>query len=174
MNLNTLINNNKNQFDKKFKELLKHNLDRSILSKAMFYGCNNGGKRIRPFLIYKMGTFLGIKPAGLNAYAGAGYVEYSISEPATNFKMDRGVFASIAGEKGFGILGSYLTFSTSYLKSKGSTNYDYTPLGKTAVTANGISFDSDLFQFGLGFKIKLFYCKTLSKQILNAVKRNAV
>ena len=42
----------------------------------------------------------GIKPAGLNAYAGAGYVEYSISAPATNFKMDRGVFASIAGEKG--------------------------------------------------------------------------
>ncbi len=51
MNLNTLINNNKNQFNKKFKELLKHNLDRSILSKAMFYGCNNGGKRIRPFLV---------------------------------------------------------------------------------------------------------------------------
>ncbi len=51
MNLNTLINNNKNQFNKKFKELLKYNLDRSILSKAMFYGCNNGGKRIRPFLI---------------------------------------------------------------------------------------------------------------------------
>ena len=51
MKLNTLINNNKNQFDKKFKVLLKHNLDRSILSKAMFYGCNNGGKRIRPFLV---------------------------------------------------------------------------------------------------------------------------
>ena len=51
MNLNTLINNNKNQFDKKFKELLNNNLDSSILSKAMFYGCNNGGKRIRPFLV---------------------------------------------------------------------------------------------------------------------------
>ena len=51
MNLNTLINNNKNHFDKKFKELLNNNLDSSILSKAMFYGCNNGGKRIRPFLV---------------------------------------------------------------------------------------------------------------------------
>ena len=51
MNLNTLINNDKNQFDIKFKELLKDNLDESILSKAMFYGCNNGGKRIRPFLV---------------------------------------------------------------------------------------------------------------------------
>ena len=51
MNLNTLINDHKNQFDKKFKVLLKDNLDGSILSKAMFYGCNNGGKRIRPFLV---------------------------------------------------------------------------------------------------------------------------
>ena len=51
MNLNTLINNNKKQFDKKFKDLLNNSLDKSILSKAMFYGCNNGGKRIRPFLV---------------------------------------------------------------------------------------------------------------------------
>ena len=51
MNLNTLINNNKKHFDKKFKELLNNNLDHSILSKAMSYGCNNGGKRIRPFLV---------------------------------------------------------------------------------------------------------------------------
>ena len=51
MDLNSLINNNKKQFDKKFKELLNHSLDKSILSKAMFYGCNNGGKRIRPFLV---------------------------------------------------------------------------------------------------------------------------
>ena len=51
MNLNTLINNNKNQFDKKFKDLLKQYLDNSILSKAMYYACSNGGKRIRPFLV---------------------------------------------------------------------------------------------------------------------------
>ena len=51
MNIIKLINNNKNQFDKKFKNLLKHNLNNSILSKAMFYGSINGGKRIRPFLV---------------------------------------------------------------------------------------------------------------------------
>ena len=97
-------------------------------------------KKIIYLLALTIGVFFqntswsqGIKPAGLNAYAGAGYVEYSISAPATNFKMDRGVFASVAGEKGFGFLGSYLTFSTSYLKSEGSTNYSYTPLGKTTV-----------------------------------------
>ena len=51
MNLKTLINNNKKQFDKKFKSLLNKKLDKSILSKAMYYGCFNGGKRLRPFLV---------------------------------------------------------------------------------------------------------------------------
>ena len=53
MNIKTLINNNKKKFDKKFKFLLKHSLDKSILSKAMYYGSINGGKRIRPFLVNK-------------------------------------------------------------------------------------------------------------------------
>ncbi|OUW95060.1 MAG: hypothetical protein CBD97_03500 [Pelagibacteraceae bacterium TMED237] len=60
MDLNTLINNNKNQFDKKFKQLLIDKLDNSILSKAMFYGCNNGGKRIRPFLAKQASKIVGI------------------------------------------------------------------------------------------------------------------
>ena len=51
MNLKTLINNNKKQFDSKFKKLLNTKLDKSILSKAMYYGSVNGGKRIRPFLV---------------------------------------------------------------------------------------------------------------------------
>ncbi len=51
MNLNTLINTNKKKFDLKFKKLLNNKLDKSILSKAMYYGSINGGKRIRPFLV---------------------------------------------------------------------------------------------------------------------------
>ena len=51
MNLNTLININKKKFDIKFKALLNNKLDKSSLSKAMFYGSMNGGKRIRPFLV---------------------------------------------------------------------------------------------------------------------------
>ena len=51
MGINTLINNHKTQFDKFFFDLLKANLNRSILSKAMIYGSMNGGKRIRPFLV---------------------------------------------------------------------------------------------------------------------------
>ena len=51
MKLKTLINDNKIQFNRKFKRLLKTKLDNSILSKAMYYSSNNGGKRIRPFLV---------------------------------------------------------------------------------------------------------------------------
>ena len=51
MNLNTLININKKKFDLKFKKLLYNKLDSSILSKAMYYGSINGGKRIRPYLV---------------------------------------------------------------------------------------------------------------------------
>ena len=61
MKLNTLINKNKNQFDKKFKALLHNNLNSSILSKAMFYGCNNGGKRIRPFLVKEAAKIANLK-----------------------------------------------------------------------------------------------------------------
>ena len=51
MRINKLINNHKIQFDKFFFDLMKANLNRSILSKAMIYGSMNGGKRIRPFLV---------------------------------------------------------------------------------------------------------------------------
>jgi len=50
MNLNTLINTNKKNFDIQFKKLLNKKLDKSSLSKAIYYGSINGGKRIRPFL----------------------------------------------------------------------------------------------------------------------------
>ena len=48
---NTLINEYKVKFDKYYFQLLKTNLNSSILSKAMIYGSLNGGKRIRPFLV---------------------------------------------------------------------------------------------------------------------------
>jgi len=53
MRINTLINNYKIEFDKFFFDLLKSNLNSSILSKAMIYGSMNGGKRIRPFLVWQ-------------------------------------------------------------------------------------------------------------------------
>ncbi len=62
MNLNTLINLNKKKFDIKFKTLLKNKLDKSSLSKAMYYGSMNGGKRIRPLLVMESAKIAKISP----------------------------------------------------------------------------------------------------------------
>lgn len=97
-----------------------------------------------------------IRPAGLNAYVGVGFAEFTVDTPSSNFEMDRGLFASIAGEKGFGILGSYLTFSINRSASEGTTNYSYTPLSGPTVSQNNVDFSAEMFQFGLGYKIKFF------------------
>ena len=62
MKLKTLIISNKLRFDSKFKKLLKKRLDNSTLSKAIYYGSNNGGKRIRPFLVNKASKIAKINP----------------------------------------------------------------------------------------------------------------
>ena len=60
MDLNTLIKINKKNFDIKFKKLLYKKLDKSNLSKAIYYGSINGGKRIRPFLTMESGKIADI------------------------------------------------------------------------------------------------------------------
>ena len=51
ININTLVNREKNSFNLYYKKILKSSLPKGELSKAMIYGSMNGGKRIRPFLI---------------------------------------------------------------------------------------------------------------------------
>ena len=51
MKINTLINEERKNFDYYFVKLLKSTLSEEKLSKAMFYGSMNGGKRIRPFIV---------------------------------------------------------------------------------------------------------------------------
>ena len=51
MKLKPLINKYKIEFNGRFKKLLRERLNNSTLSKAIYYGSNNGGKRIRPFLV---------------------------------------------------------------------------------------------------------------------------
>ena len=52
MRLNTLINKQKKDFDLFYKKFLQSHLTKDYLSTAMIYGSMNGGKRIRPFLVY--------------------------------------------------------------------------------------------------------------------------
>jgi len=51
VNINTLVNQEKKEFNAYYKKLLKSNLLNDELSKAMIYGSMNGGKRIRPFIV---------------------------------------------------------------------------------------------------------------------------
>ena len=51
ININTLVNQEKKEFNAYYKKLLKSILLNDELSKAMIYGSMNGGKRIRPFIV---------------------------------------------------------------------------------------------------------------------------
>ena len=49
--INTLVNQEKRDFNVYYRKLLKSNLLNNELSKAMIYGSMNVGKRIRPFIV---------------------------------------------------------------------------------------------------------------------------
>ena len=51
ININTLVNQEKRDFNVYYRKLLKSNLLNDELSKAIIYGSMNGGKRIRTFIV---------------------------------------------------------------------------------------------------------------------------
>lgn len=60
MSLDELITYCKDQLDRFFTHYLKnHNCPAPLLQQAMYYAVNNGGKRIRPLLVYATGITLG-------------------------------------------------------------------------------------------------------------------
>lgn len=97
------------------------------------------------------------QPTGIMGSAGFGFANFDTKAPLTqNFEIDDGVFAAVGGEKG--MAGNfYLTISLNYLKTKGDTIYNYTTTnGATNYTSPGVvPFDLNLFQAGLGVKLKL-------------------
>ena len=75
MNLNKLINKEKNEFDRVYLKFLKSQLSKEVLAKAMIYGSINGGKRIRPFLV---STFSKISKIKKNNYMRISFAIESI------------------------------------------------------------------------------------------------
>lgn len=61
MHFNHSIENKKKEFDLFYKKLLKNQLSKDLLSKAMIYASMNGGKRIRPFLVSTFSEIAKIK-----------------------------------------------------------------------------------------------------------------
>lgn len=99
-----------------------------------------------------------IQPTGIMGSAGFGFVDFTTKAPLDkSFEIDNGVFTAVAGEKGIGAANLYLTISLNYLKADGTSAYDYTTTsGATQYTSTSdVSFNVDLFQAGLGLKLKL-------------------
>ena len=100
--------------------------------------------------------FSGIQPRGIMGSAGFGFVNFDINEPLTsNLEIDDGVYTAVGGEKGFGVANLYLTISLNYLKADGDTDYNYTSGSNTYTSTSKVNFDLNLFQAGLGLKLKL-------------------
>ena len=61
ININTLVNQEKKEFNIYYKELLRSALSNDKLSKAMIYASINGGKRIRAFIVSIFGKIANIR-----------------------------------------------------------------------------------------------------------------
>lgn len=96
-----------------------------------------------------------VNPSGMTGSAGAGVVLFHVLTPASNFRMDQGVYGTIGGEKGVGAMNLFVTLSLSYLSTNGQANYHYTALNNVTYTGSSVAFKSDTFQGGLGLRFKL-------------------
>jgi hypothetical protein len=94
-------------------------------------------------------------PKGLSGSVGAGFANFTVKNPTQAFRMDQGVYATLGGERGFGLLNLYLTFGFGYLTTKGQTLYDYTTLSGTRFQTSDVNFKVEVFQTSLGLKLKI-------------------
>lgn len=93
---------------------------------------------------------------GLQGHAGAGFADFTTQSPEADFKMDRGVFATVGIERGFNVMNLYLTLSLSNLQANGLSKYQYTNLSNSnSYSANDVKFSDSILDLGLGLKIKL-------------------
>lgn len=93
---------------------------------------------------------------GINTYAGFGFADFTVQSPATAFRMDKGVFAFIGGERDVNENGTSVTISFNYMTTEGQALYNYTTLGGTNFSGSDINFDSTNYQLGLGLKQRFF------------------
>lgn len=93
---------------------------------------------------------------GVQGSAGAGFTDFVVLLPTSNFKLDRGAYATAQIERGFGVLNLYFTMTISQMTAEGSANYRYTNLSSsTTYSVNDVGFSASLLDLALGFKVKL-------------------
>jgi hypothetical protein len=97
-----------------------------------------------------------IQPTGITGSAGFGFVHFDIDDPNPQLlDLKQGVYTSVGGQKAFGFLNAYLTISLNYLKTDGKAKYKYVNADGTYTSTNLVDLGVDLFQAGLGLKIRL-------------------
>jgi hypothetical protein len=93
---------------------------------------------------------------GINTYGGFGFTDFEVKSPSSAFRMDRGIFAFIGGEKGLNEIGTSVTISFNYMTTEGQAAYDYSTLSGVGYTGSDIGFDSINYQLGIGLRQRFF------------------
>lgn len=93
---------------------------------------------------------------GVQGSAGAGFTDFVVELPRSNFKIDRGTYVTAQVERGFEVLNLYFTMTLSQMTAEGSANYRYTNLSSSKTySVDDVGFSASLLDLALGFKIKL-------------------
>jgi hypothetical protein len=93
---------------------------------------------------------------GLQGSVGAGFVDFRVQSPSTDFKIDRGIFVAGQIERSFNVMHLYLTLSLSHMQAEGVANYQYSNLSNAVTfTATDVKFKSAVTDLALGVKLKL-------------------
>lgn len=100
------------------------------------------------------GNGFGMK--GVNTYGGFGFADFEVKSPASNFRMNKGIYAFIGGERDVNENGLSVTISFNYMATDGQAAYDYSTLGGVQYTGTDINFNSTNYQLGLGLKQRFF------------------
>lgn len=94
--------------------------------------------------------------AGLRGSVGIGFTDFTTHSPSTDFKLDRGTFASISLERGFNFAQLYFTMTLGHMNADGHANYQYTNLSSSQTyTATDVAFKAAMTELALGFKFRL-------------------
>ena len=93
-------------------------------------------------------------PSGIEGSFGFSIVEFDIKSPESNFSLDNGTYAALSGEKRIGESNTFITFTLGYMQAGGRANYQFSTLSTTYVGSD-VAFDSNEFQIGLGFRLKI-------------------
>ena len=93
---------------------------------------------------------------GIKGSVGVGFTDFTILDPTANFSLDRGTYTTLGLQRGFDAMNLYFTMSLGHMTGSGRSNYGYKNLStSTSYSTNDIGFDANMFDLGVGFKLKL-------------------